>query len=119
MTDPTSNHSASIPPAKSLAPFRTGWASALARFSMAAILFETVTGLFVTLSRFNTAVQWSVLIHTAVGAVTLLPVAWYLAAHWADYRKYALSHIVLLGYVSLLGLVVCSVSGVALTWQGL
>ncbi len=86
---------------------------------MAALLFEIVTGLFITVWHFNAAVQWSLLIHTVIGAATLLPIAWYLAAHFLDYRKYALSHVVLLGYVALLGLVVCSVSGVVLTWQGL
>ena len=98
---------------------KRGWESWLAKLSMAALLFEAVTGLAITFGPFHAAVQWSVLVHTVVGALTLLPLAWYCAAHWWEYRHWALSHIVLLGYVSLLGLAVCSASGVVLTVQGL
>ena len=98
---------------------KRGWESWLAKLSMAALLFEAVTGLAITLGPFHVAVQWSVLAHSAVGALMLLPLAWYCGAHWWEYRHWALSHIVLLGYVSLLGLAVCSASGVVLTWQGL
>ena len=97
----------------------TGWASWLAKFSMAALLFEAVSGLAITLSPFHAAVQWSVIVHTVVGALTLLPLAWYCARHWLDYRPYAWSHNVLLGYAGLLALAVCSLSGVVLTGQGL
>src|SRR5262245_65940756 len=96
-----------------------GWESWLAKFSMAMLLFEAVTGLAITFVPFHSAVQWSVLLHTAVGAVTLLPLAWYCAVHWWEYRHWALSHIVLLGYVSLFGLALCSISVVVLTWEGL
>jgi hypothetical protein len=98
---------------------RTGWASTLARITMATLLFEAVSGLAITLSPFHSAVQWSVILHTIVGAVTLMPLAWYCGAHILDYRRYAFSHVVLLGYLALLGLIVCSVSGVVVTWQGL
>ncbi|MEW6160831.1 MAG: multiheme c-type cytochrome, partial [Verrucomicrobiota bacterium] len=98
---------------------RTGWASTLARITMATLLFEAVSGLAITLSPFHSAVQWSVILHTIVGAVTLMPLAWYCGAHILDYRRYAFSHVVLLGYLALLGLIVCSISGVVVTWQGL
>ncbi len=91
-----------------------GWASWLARFSMAVLLFETITGLAITLASFHPAVQYGVLIHTALGALTLLPVAWYCLKHWLDYRHWATSHVTVLGYVALLGLAVCSVSGLVL-----
>jgi len=97
---------------------RTGWGAKLARLSMAALVFETVSGFAVTLAPFHAVVEWSVLVHTVVGVATLLPIAWYLAVHWDDYRGYAMSHVVLLGYVALVGLVVCSVSGCVVTWQG-
>jgi hypothetical protein len=106
-------------PASIQAPTRTGWASWLARVGMAALLFEALTGLAITLAPFHSAVQWSVLMHTAVGALTLLPLVWYCLQHWRDYRRHAPSHVVLLGYVGLLALAVCALSGVALTGQGL
>jgi hypothetical protein len=84
---------------------------------MAALAFETVSGLAITLSPFNATIQWSVIAHTVVGAVTLLPVAWYCWRHWQQYRAYATSHVVLLGWLGLTALAVCSVSGLVVTWQ--
>jgi len=84
---------------------------------MAVLLFEVLSGLAITVAPFHPAVQWSVLLHTAVGALTLLPVAWYCLLHMADYRRHALSHITVLGWLSVLGLAVASLSGAVLTWQ--
>ncbi|MCI0541100.1 MAG: hypothetical protein L0Z50_38350 [Verrucomicrobiales bacterium] len=98
---------------------RAGWASGLAKLSMTALLFEAVSGLAITLAPFHAAIQWSVILHTGIGALTFLPLAWYCAVHWWEYRRWALSHVVLLGYVALLGLAVCAASGVVLTWQGI
>lgn len=87
-----------------------GWGSRLAQFAGATLIFEAVTGLAITLSPFHPVVEWSVLLHTVVGVATLLPLAWYLASHWADYRDQAISDVVLLGYVATVALVVCAVS---------
>ncbi len=98
---------------------RTGWGARLARFSMALLLFEGVSGLAITFSPFHPTIEWGVLLHTFAGVATLVPVAWYCAVHWDDYRGYTLSHVVFLGYIAVVALVVCSVSGVVVTWQGL
>ena len=98
---------------------RTGWASRLAMISMAALLVEAVTGLAITFAPFHPAIEWGLLAHTLLGVATLLPIAWYCWAHWADYRRFGLSHIVLLGYLAVVALFVCSVSGLVLTAQGL
>src|SRR4249920_849753 len=105
--------------ARTEATLRTGWGSLLARMSMAVLIFEAVTGLAITLARFHPAIQWSVILHTVVGVLTLIPLAAYCAAHWQDYRRYAMSHIVLVGYVALLSLAVCSFSGLVVTCQAL
>lgn len=84
---------------------------------MAVLLFEAATGLAVTLAPFNAATQYGVLLHTVIGSVTLLPVAWYCGRHWLDYRNWAMSHVTVLGYAALIALAVCSVSGCVLTWQ--
>ncbi len=97
----------------------TGWSSRLARWSLAIILFEAATGLLITFGPFHPAVQWSLLVHTLVGALTLPPLAWYAWIHWLDYKHYRMSHIVLLGYVAVAALVVCLASGIVLTWDGL
>lgn len=96
-----------------------GWASWLARFSMATLLFETLTGLAITLAPFHPSIQYGVLLHTAVGALTLLPVAWYCLKHWLDYRHWAWSHVTVLGYVALLGLAICSASGLVLMGEAI
>ncbi|MFQ5670039.1 MAG: multiheme c-type cytochrome [Acidobacteriota bacterium] len=98
---------------------RRGWEARLARLSMGVLLFEAASGLLIPFAPFQPAVQWGVLVHTLVGVLTLLPLAWYTGRHWADYRHYRFSHVVLLGYAGLAALLICAVSGVVLTWQGL
>lgn len=95
-----------------------GWGSILARFCMAVLGFETLSGLWVTLAPFHPSVQWGVLVHTVVGAVTLLPVAWYCLRHVSDYRGYPRSHITVLGWVGLWGLVGATVTGLVLGVEG-
>ncbi len=98
---------------------RTGWASTLARLAMVFLLFEIVSGLAITLLRFNALTQWTVLLHTVLGALTLLPLAWYCALHFQDYRRHAMSQTVLVGYVAVVALAICSVSGLIVTAQAL
>ena len=98
---------------------RSGWTSWLARACMGLLLFETVSGLAITLLPFQATVQWSVLAHTALGAALLLPLTWYCAKHLIEYRRYALSHIILLGYVALAALGICAISGLVVSLQGL
>jgi Cytochrome c554 and c-prime len=98
---------------------RTGWSTWSTWVSSMSLLFLAASGLLVTFAPFHAAVEWSVLVHTAVGLLTLIPIAWYFAVHWLDYRRYSLSDVVLLGYTATLALVVCSVSGLVVTWQGL
>ncbi|MGE5645740.1 MAG: multiheme c-type cytochrome [Acidobacteriota bacterium] len=101
------------------ARLRTGWASLLARLTVAVLLFETLTGLAVTLAPFHAAIEWAILLHTAAGVATLAPLAWYFAQHWLDYRSQALSDVVLLGYVGVVSVFVCSLSGAVVTGQAL
>jgi hypothetical protein len=89
----------------------------LARAAFAGFLFGAVSGLVITLAPFRPVVQWTVIVHTAVALVLLVPMAWYAFVHWLDYRRYALSHVVLLGYVGVAALAVCLLSGLVVTWQ--
>lgn len=106
--------SASVSPTQ-----RNGWVATLARAAGAILLFELVSGLAVTFGPFCPAVEWGLLLHTAAGVLTLAPLAWYCARHWRHYSDQALSDVVLLGYVGTGALLVCAVSGLLLTWQGL
>jgi hypothetical protein len=94
---------------------KTGWTSLLSKSSIAAMLFLTVTGLAIAYAPFHATMQWSVLLHTMIGLVTLIPLIWYTYRHWEDYKRYNLSDAVLLGYVSGLAFLVCLVSGVVVT----
>ncbi len=98
---------------------RTGWASRISLLATAALLFLTVSGLLVTFAPFHAAIQWSVLLHAGLGLLLLAPLVWYSLAHWLDYKHFQLSDTVLLGYVALAALLVCLVSGLVVTWQGL
>ncbi len=98
---------------------RTGWSSRLSKAAGGALIFFTVTGLAVTLAPFHYLVEWSVLAHTAVGVAFVVPLIWYSIAHWRDYRRFQISSVVLLGYVADVALLVCLVSGVVVTLQGL
>jgi hypothetical protein len=98
---------------------RTGWTTRLAVIGLAALLYELVSGLAITLLPFHPAVQWNLLAHTVIGLLLFVPIVWYCLAHWLDYRRYTFSHIVLLGYVAVAALLVCLVSGVVVTWQGM
>jgi hypothetical protein len=86
---------------------------------MALLIFEAVSGLAITLLPFHAATQWSVLVHTLAGVAMLFPLAWYCWRHWLDYRRYAPSHVTVLGYLGVVALVVCALSGLVVTWQGL
>jgi hypothetical protein len=97
---------------------RTGWPGRISWLTAGAVLFLTITGLAVTAGPFHPAVQWALLLHTAVGITCLAPLVWYGVRHWLDYRAYPLSAVALLGYAAATGLFVCLVSGVVVTWQG-
>jgi Cytochrome c554 and c-prime len=97
---------------------RTGWAAALAKLTGAALVFELITGLAITFGPFHSAVEWGLILHTIAGVLVLAPLAWYLWRHFDDYRGQAMSDVLLLGYIGLIALAVCAISGVVVTWQG-
>jgi hypothetical protein len=58
-----------------------------------------------------------VLAHTVIGLVFLAPSCVYAVRHWLVYRRHVLTQTKLLGYVSIGVLLVCTVSGLVLTYQ--
>jgi hypothetical protein len=98
---------------------RTGWVSWLTRIAMAALLFEALSGLVITFAPFHASVEWTLIVHTIVGLAILIPITWYALVHWRDYKHYDLSDSLLLGYVAAFALLVCAISGLVVTWQGL
>jgi hypothetical protein len=108
---------------QTLEPFpggiRAGWSTGLARAAAAILLFELVSGLAITLGPFHPAMQWSLLLHTIAGVLTIVPLVWYCVRHWKDYSDQALSDVLLLGYVGIGALAICLVSGLLVTGQAL
>ena len=97
----------------------TGWAALLSKLVGVAVLFLAITGLAVTFGSFRPLIQWGLLAHTAIGVACVAPLVWYTAIHWRDYAAYQFSAIVLLGYIAGIGLIVCVVSGIVVTAEGL
>jgi len=81
------------------------------------LVFETLTGLGIWLLPFSLPLQFSVLVHTGVGLVFVLPYAWYQLHHWRIYRHAPMTHVKLTGYLALVATLVCSASGLVLTYQ--
>lgn len=95
------------------------WHAKLAWLSGGSLLFLTFTGLLIWLLPFSEVIQLSVLLHTMIGLLVLVPVTWYCVRHWLLYRRYPLTHIKLLGYVGVFLLALCGASGLVLTYQPL
>ncbi|MFT5090001.1 MAG: hypothetical protein ACI906_000715 [Candidatus Latescibacterota bacterium] len=81
------------------------------------LLFETLTGLGIWLLPFSLPLQFSVLVHTAVGLIFVLPYAWYQLHHWRVYRHAPMTHVKLTGYLALVSTLICSASGLVLSYQ--
>lgn len=95
------------------------WGSRLAIWTTGYLLFETLTGLSIWLLPFSIPNQVMVLVHTSLGLLFLLPCSWYVVRHWLLYRRHLLTHIKLTGYLGVLVLAACGVSGVVLSVQAL
>ncbi len=96
-----------------------GWKSALSGLNAGLILYGFVSGLVIYLATFSQFSQFTVILHTVVGLVSLLPIALYSWKHWRIRRGGTLNHYQLLGYTALLFLALCLITGVILTWQSL
>ncbi len=95
------------------------WRSRLAICSAVAVLFLSLSGLVVWLWPFGPLAQITVLVHTLLGLVFIVPVVVYGIRHWLDYRQQALTHTKFLGYLSTGVLIACGISGLILTYQPL
>ena len=81
------------------------------------LVFETITGLGIWLLPFSLPLQFTVLVHTIVGLLFVLPYAWYQLHHWRVYRHAPMTHVKLTGYLALVATLVCSISGLVLSYQ--
>ena len=95
------------------------WKSRLAIFAGGFLVFEILSGFAIWLLPFSVTSQVALLVHTALGVLGLVPLAWYLITHWLVYRQALLNHIKLAGYIGTFVLAFCCLSGVVLTVQAL
>ena len=93
------------------------WRSKLAGIVVGLLLFETLTGLAICVLPFSLPVQFSVLVHSAVGLIFLIPFLWYQARHWWVYRYAPMTQAKVMGYLALTSALICAASGVVLTAQ--
>lgn len=83
------------------------------------LLFETLTGLSIYLLPFSIANQVTVLVHTLVGLVFIVPYLLYQLRHWRLYRATRMTHVKLTGYFSFAATATALVSGLVLTYQAI
>ncbi len=119
-SDPSAGPSADPSPGRDWRVQRiAGWTSLLARWVSGQTLFLLITGLSVLLLPTSVFNQHAVLVHTALGLIFLPPFLLYTWRHVRDYWDYPLTHGKFTGWVSGGMAVVCLLSGVVLTWNGL
>ncbi|HZI93981.1 MAG TPA: multiheme c-type cytochrome [Patescibacteria group bacterium] len=95
------------------------WRRTLTAVALAWLCFETLTGLAIYLLPFSVPNQWTVIVHTGVGVLVLLPALWYQVRHLAVYWNRPLTAIKAMGYLASLATLVAIVSGLVLAWQAL
>jgi hypothetical protein len=93
------------------------WQHKLLFLAMGLLLCETLTGLAIYLLPFSVSNQITVLLHTAIGLIFIVPYAWYQIRHWRIYREMAMTHVKLTGYFSMVATIVATISGLVLTYQ--
>ena len=95
------------------------WRAPLAITVAGWLLFETLSGLLILFLPFGLTPQFTVVVHTGVGCLFLLPYLIYQVQHWSTHLSSAWTHVKLTAYVAFGAAMVCVVSGVVLTVQAL
>ena len=81
------------------------------------LIFLALSGLAIWLAPFSVATEVSVLIHTALGVLILIPLTLWQASHWLATRKVRRSFRKFCAYTGFWTMAATTVSGVVLTWQ--
>jgi hypothetical protein len=91
------------------------WRKWLLVWAATFLAFETLTGLAILFVPFSVPTQVTVLVHTLVGLVLLVPYAIYQIRHSRVYRDARWTHVKLTGWLSLAATLTAIVSGLVLT----
>ncbi|MFN7972585.1 MAG: multiheme c-type cytochrome [Acidobacteriota bacterium] len=95
------------------------WRKRLAVATLAYLMFETGSGLAVTFLPFSAASQWTVIVHTGIGLLFLVPVLAYQIRHLRVYWSRPLSANKAMGYAAALATTVALATGSVLTFQAI
>jgi hypothetical protein len=96
---------------------RPDWAGSSLRLLVLGTAYLLVTGLVILLAPFGTGAQASVLVHTALGLLFVVPLCAYLVPHLVARWRDRLSHLLLLGYLAGALMLTVVLSGLVLTVQ--
>jgi hypothetical protein len=95
------------------------WQRRFAALTLAWLTFETVSGLAIWLVPFSVPAQWTVVVHTGIGVLLLLPILVYLWQHLVVYWNRPGSAVKWMGYLGTAATLVAVVSGLVLTAEAL
>ena len=94
------------------------WRARLSIASAGFLLFLSLSGLAIYTLPFSVFSQISVLTHTLAGLLTVTLLLCYVWRHWRVRGGGNLSHYQVIGYIAAGLLLLCSVTGLVVTWQG-
>ena len=96
-----------------------GWASLLTIFVAAFLVVECITGLWIYLAPFSISAQMQVILHTLFGLILIVPYCYYQIRHFLVWYRQKFTAAMVLGYILMVMVMVCLVSGVVVTWQAI
>jgi len=95
------------------------WARRFTALTLAWLGFETASGLAIWLLPFSVPAQWTVVVHTGIGVLFLVPALLYQWKHLRAYWPRPGGAVKQMGYLATLATAVAIVSGLVLTVQAL
>jgi hypothetical protein len=119
---PTESQSMVLAPKKKIPPqilSAQGWASRLAAFVTWMLVVQSLTGLWIYLGPFSVVSEVQLLAHVGVGLTLLLPFIFYQYRHLAVWTRQKWTVVMAIGYLLMLMVSACMLSGLMVTWQGL
>ena len=95
------------------------WRRRFAALTLAWLGFETLSGLAIWALPFSVPLQWTVVVHTGIGVLFLIPILVYLWQHTRVYWDRPGGAVKWMGYLGTLAAAVAIVSGLVLTVEAL
>ncbi len=95
-----------------------GWNNRVGRWVSGLTVYLLLSGLAIYLLPFSLFNQHSVVLHTLIGVLFVIPFVVYILKHIRAYWTYPSTHIKFSGYAAGLMTVVCCISGLVLTYDG-